>query len=410
MEKLFFCFFLFSVPIIIKASRDPFIGAPISNASSTQKLEVEKILKNLNKLAVKSIQSPDGDIIDCVDVLKQPAFDHPKLKDHKIQMRPSSYPEGIIFEQSDESSESIPQLWQQNGTCPEGTVPIRRTREEDILRASSLQRFGKKNPKNIPMAPQVVGNAGHEYAIAYTKGDRYYGAQAHMNAWKPNVQQRDEFSISQLWVINIDDSNNLNTIEAGWTVNPDLYGDYRTRLFTYWTSDSYRDTGCYNLLCSGFVQLNAGVSVGATIWPLSFFGNTKSQFVIKILIWKDKLNGDWWMQYGDKVMGYWPSSIFTHLSGSASLIEWGGEITNSESNGQHTRTQMGSGHFPSEGFGKASYFNNIKIVNGNNQIVPPRYIDPYIDNSNCYSLQTGSSHNWGTFIYYGGPGRNPSCP
>ncbi|KAK4253613.1 hypothetical protein QN277_010263 [Acacia crassicarpa] len=341
MEKLFFCFFLFSVPIIIKASRDPFIGAPISNASSTQKLEVEKILKNLNKLAVKSIQSPDGDIIDCVDVLKQPAFDHPKLKDHKIQMRPSSYPEGIIFEQSDESSESIPQLWQQNGTCPEGTVPIRRTREEDILRASSLQRFGKKNPKNIPMAPQVVGNAGHEYAIAYTKGDRYYGAQAHMNAWKPNVQQRDEFSISQLWVINIDDSNNLNTIEAGWT---------------------------------------------------------------------DKLNGDWWMQYGDKVMGYWPSSIFTHLSGSASLIEWGGEITNSESNGQHTRTQMGSGHFPSEGFGKASYFNNIKIVNGNNQIVPPRYIDPYIDNSNCYSLQTGSSHNWGTFIYYGGPGRNPSCP
>lgn len=31
-------------------------------------------------------QSPDGDIIDCVPITKQPAFDHPFLKDHKIQV------------------------------------------------------------------------------------------------------------------------------------------------------------------------------------------------------------------------------------------------------------------------------------------------------------------------------------
>jgi len=29
-------------------------------------------------------------------------------------------------------------------TCPEGTVPIRRTKEEDILRANSVSSFGKK--------------------------------------------------------------------------------------------------------------------------------------------------------------------------------------------------------------------------------------------------------------------------
>lgn len=33
-----------------------------------------------------SIQSPDGDIIDCVHMSHQPAFDHPFLKDHKIQV------------------------------------------------------------------------------------------------------------------------------------------------------------------------------------------------------------------------------------------------------------------------------------------------------------------------------------
>lgn len=29
-------------------------------------------------------------------------------------------------------------------TCPEGTVPIRRTNEQDLLRASSITRFGRK--------------------------------------------------------------------------------------------------------------------------------------------------------------------------------------------------------------------------------------------------------------------------
>ena len=37
------------------------------------------------------------------------------------------------------------QLWSMSGEfCPEGTVPIRRTTEKDMLRASSVQRFGRK--------------------------------------------------------------------------------------------------------------------------------------------------------------------------------------------------------------------------------------------------------------------------
>ncbi|XP_040248902.1 protein neprosin-like isoform X2 [Aegilops tauschii subsp. strangulata] len=33
----------------------------------------------------KTIQMEDGDVYDCIDVYKQPAFNHPLLKDHKIQ-------------------------------------------------------------------------------------------------------------------------------------------------------------------------------------------------------------------------------------------------------------------------------------------------------------------------------------
>lgn len=39
------------------------------------------------KLLLLVVQSEDGDIIDCVNIYKQPAFDHPLLKNHKIKVR-----------------------------------------------------------------------------------------------------------------------------------------------------------------------------------------------------------------------------------------------------------------------------------------------------------------------------------
>ncbi|KAF9619550.1 hypothetical protein IFM89_007377 [Coptis chinensis] len=49
-------------------------------------------------------------------------------------------------------------------------------------------------------------------------------------------------------------------------------------------------------------------------------------------------------------------------------MEWGGEVVNSQPDGEHTATQMGSGHFPKEGFGKSSYFVNIDCLT---KIPPP---------------------------------------
>ena len=44
------------------------------------------------------------------------------------------------------------------------------------------------------------------------------------------------------------------------------------------------------------------------------------------------------------------------------MVQFGGEIVNSRQSGSHTSTQMGSVHFASEGFGKASYFRNMQVV------------------------------------------------
>ncbi|CDY17868.1 BnaC04g03510D [Brassica napus] len=86
--------------------------------------------------ARKSIKSEDGDIIDCVPIHSQPAFDHPLLKNHTIQMRPSFIPESTSMY----TKTNPTQVWHKNGRCPENTVPIRRTKKEDILRSKIIRR------------------------------------------------------------------------------------------------------------------------------------------------------------------------------------------------------------------------------------------------------------------------------
>ena len=118
-----------------------------------------------------------------------------------------------------------------------------------------------------------------------------------------------------------------------------------------------------------------------------------------------KGGGDWWLQVGNKyLMGYWPASLFVSLSESASQILWGGGVVNRQKNGQHTSTQMGSGHFPEEGFSKASYFTNLQIVDGSNIHRFPKKSYISATKPNCYNVT-----NFINNFYYGGPGRNPNC-
>ena len=57
-------------------------------------------------------------------------------------------------------------------------------------------------------------------------------------------------------------------------------------LYLLWIlqSDAYQATGCYNLLCSGFIQINNQIAMGASIFPISNYGG--SQYDINILVWK----------------------------------------------------------------------------------------------------------------------------
>ncbi|GAA0166339.1 hypothetical protein LIER_43754 [Lithospermum erythrorhizon] len=185
-----------------------------SEATQHQNLKMIRAhLMKINKPAIKTIKSPDGDIIDCVLSHQQPAFDHPELKGKK-PLDPPERPSGQSS--SSETTEDF-QLWSMSGeSCPEGTVPIRRSTEEDILRASSISTFGRKIIKR-PVRRDSSSN-GHEHAVGYVSGNTFYGGKASINVWAPRVENQYEFSLSQIWVISGSFGGDLNTIEAGWQV------------------------------------------------------------------------------------------------------------------------------------------------------------------------------------------------
>ncbi|KAH9776287.1 hypothetical protein KPL71_006661 [Citrus sinensis] len=398
-----------SIPIVSDSGHRTPANQTFRPSKHMQKLKsVNAYLKKINKPAVKTIQSPDGDVIDCVLSHLQPAFDHPELRGQKplisFSQDPPARPKGD--EREETATESL-QLWTDSGeSCPEGTVPIRRTTEKDILRASSIKRFGRKLRRHVR---RDSTGGGHEHAVVFVNGEQYYGAKASLNVWTPRVTDGYEFSLSQIWVISGSFSHDLNTIEAGWQVSPELYGDNYPRFFTYWTTDAYQATGCYNLLCSGFVQTNNKIAIGAAISPRSSYNGR--QFDIGLMIWKDPKHGHWWLQFGSRLLvGYWPAFLFSHLRSHASMVQFGGEIVNSRSSGFHTSTQMGSGHFAGEGFRRAAYFRNLQVVDWDNNLLPLTNLHLLADHSNCYDIRQGRNNVWGTYFYYGGPGRNNRCP
>ncbi|KAG5399628.1 hypothetical protein IGI04_014235 [Brassica rapa subsp. trilocularis] len=390
------------------------------NISGQQKQEIEFRLKQLNKQALNSIESSNGEIIDCISIAKQPAFDHPMLKNHTIQMTRSSYPHEVLAEENnapapsndEEQPENIVHPWQLVGECPGNTIPIKRITKEDLLRVDDIMNYGKKlnisRPHQFYQPTDTSVDNGHEYAITYVNGGPYRGTKAQINVWKPRIEA-GESSISQIWIVGGKFGPGLNTIEAGSHVNPTLYGDDNPPFFIYWTKDNYQNTGCYNLICPGFVQINKRLTPGYLLTPISTYNG--SQFKFTVQIWKDPKTGNWWLQLNEQeLIGYWPKELFTNLADEgASTIEWGGEVVNTKKDGQHTTTEMGSGHFPSEGFGKASSFALIKIIDMNNGIIDPVGVQTLVSRPTCYDIKTGYDKLYEVFFYYGGPGRNPEC-
>ncbi|XP_042518586.1 uncharacterized protein LOC122092337 [Macadamia integrifolia] len=355
-------------------------------------LEAKRLMKRSRRSSIKSIHLEDGDIYDCVPIEKQLAFEHPALKNHTIQLKPTSIPEFVKNDKS--SNHTRPYIGLKDGGCPIGLVPVRRLQIEEILSSPSLKSFGRKDSA-IP--------SEHRWAVVRASGD-FYGTSGVFNVWNPIVKAANEFSLSQLWVIN----GGVETIEAGWHVYPQLFGgDNRTRFFVYWTSDTYKSTGCYNLICPGFVQVSTKTPVGLLVDPVSTLQGNKYDFSLRVE--KDAKTSNWWIYYQDEAVGYWPSSLYKGLgSGGATRVDWGGEVANPNTNVEWP--PMGSGNFPDKNganYANSCYISNLSIFQKDSTWDEyPLSPELFISKSECYNIV---DYGWidtqrRRVISYGGPG------
>ncbi|RZC66323.1 hypothetical protein C5167_010008 [Papaver somniferum] len=373
--------------------------------SITKELVDGRTISNIaSKSIIKSINVDKDEIIDCYDIYKQPSLNHPLLHNHTIQVKPSMSPTNIKSDNF--GTLQLTQIWHKYGTCPEGTIPIQRNIKDVRSILSRKHRRRKFSHYKMPNTSHSNGiRDGHEYAVIRVFGN-FLGAQAKINLWNPVVEAPLEISISQIW-ITAGEYGDRNSIEAGWEVSEAIYGDNQTRFFILWTTDDY-NTGCYNLECEGFVHTSSDIAIGCNFTELSTFKGDQKDATFSIH--KDQNSGNWWVQVQGIPVGYYPSSLFTQLSKTSTEVDFGGEIFNQRSKKRHTTTQMGSGHFPSEGnLGISSYFNYVQVVDEKYEARDPKDVMPVVSNPHCYDLKIDDNHKNGYGFFYGGPGYNDNC-
>ncbi|XP_068655238.1 protein neprosin-like [Aristolochia californica] len=339
----------------------------------------------------------DGDIFDCVDIYKQPSFDHPLLKNFTIPTIPK-------LELGSLSDVAL-KIGLPDGGCPDGTVPIRRVQFRDLLRSRSSSSFGTRYHNWNKTSAQAGDSPSRSVSVRTKPGD-FRGGQATFNVWNLSVSD-SQYSTASLQVFHgygIPGSN-LGVIQAGWMVNKKAFSDSEPRLFAHWSEDNEHTKGCFNLECQGFVQFSRYVILGAKLFPASSeFGGPQVDIKVVIYVAND---GVWWLLVNNEHVGFWPPSVFNNEMKSANVVQWGGDVFNGDLN--KSFPPMGSGHFPREGEAKiASYIKELRVLNSQGKVEDAPAGDDVVRNNEapaCYGLTDhGNEGGWHRYFYFGGPG------
>ncbi|KAI3995695.1 hypothetical protein MKX01_029281 [Papaver californicum] len=173
-------------------------------------------------------------------------------------------------------------------------------------------------------------------------------------------------------------------------------------------ADGYTNTGCFNTLCPGFVQMHPRITFGQLLEPISVYRGRQTSMLV--MVYRSPENGHWWLSIGKEVIGYWPSELFTYMKHNAIDIKYGG-IAGGLSEEQSP--PMGNGHFPTKDseFNNAGFMGEMKVFN---ETLHPAYFDfvkavvAQDRSKDCYNMDYyySEEHHY-NYIEYGGPGGFP---
>ncbi|KAH0541608.1 hypothetical protein FGG08_003956 [Glutinoglossum americanum] len=218
------------------------------------------------------------------------------------------------------------------------------------------------------------------------------GLSTILSRFRPKVERRD-FSLIQTAVPNNHPSHPLQTIEAGWKRD----GGGVVQLFVFFTTTGYDSWGAGKtdyaqdspdwipLIPDSFTR-----GVGFKFLPASHIDGPQEDLTLQWQLVKKSpfLVDGWYLYMNDAWIGYYPLSLFTAtppavtqgpdtgktwdpldpsntLADHATLLQVYGEVYDADYDrgksdpGTPTSTDMGSGKFPVEGFGKAAFIRNI---------------------------------------------------
>ncbi|GMH18412.1 hypothetical protein Nepgr_020253 [Nepenthes gracilis] len=200
-----------------------------------------------------------------------------------------SIPKGVTFGVKDSTMHQHERNFKQ---CPPETVPFKRTKKEDLIRATEALEAYKARPN-----------------------------------WE------------------------ASTPPPGVHVNKRLYGDTATHTYSLWTSDGFRLTGCFNALCPGYVQVSKRRVMGQVECFVSTYA--KTIYKRRFLLHKDTKSGNWWLsEYiangTNEGIGYWPRELFPGMSEYAAMAQFRGKVYRPPK--VSPSTPLGSGHFVSNDF------------------------------------------------------------
>ncbi len=377
-------------------------------------------------LVTNSFIGDSGRTIDCVITETQPSLQTPKMRDHKIATPPKPFRQGKVSLRSFSPEEKIlpPQLSENKFDrfnnpmyCKPDTIPLTRLTLSALTRFTSLSDFFYKAPvvdaKKGEQEP-VPGEDDYTHYWAHAKQSvNNYGGDSRLNVWKPNADP-GWFSLSQHWYVGGSGSSK-QTVEGGWQVAERKYDNRNPNLFIYSTSANYSSgSGCYNLDCPAFVQINNSWVIGGQLGPVSSLNNT--QYIFRMQ-WQYS-NGNWWLFLKGRgaaapgvedyfAIGYYPEEHFDggQLTRYATKIDYGGEVSSLK--GENKTGQMGSGKFASEGWSRAAYQRTIYYID-TSHVSHWANLSKVNSTPDCYTadVHNKTASRWATYLYFGGP----KCP
>jgi hypothetical protein len=185
----------------------------------------------------------------------------------------------------------------------------------------------------LPAGSAQAAQCWYGACFSYVTGRQFTnttGASVVMEQAAPSGVPADGHSLQELSLQTSGGTTVSDTIEIGWTVDPEVNGDYQPHLFVFhWINGK---PTCYN--GCGFVQVSSTVRAGMALKP-----GTTGAFALRYYA------GNWWASYNGVYFGYFPGSEWSGAFTSAQVVSAFGEVA---ADSAPSCTQMGDGIFGSQ--------------------------------------------------------------